>query len=281
MLDLRFSIAYKEIDMASSELQNKVVWITGASSGLGKALATECASKGAVLILSARRVEELEKVRLSLANPEQHISITVDITDENQVRHAYEEVLKAKGRIDWLINNAGLSQRALIAETTMQTERAIMEVDYFSQVFLTKTVLPTLLKQQSGRVIFISSVAGLLGVQYRVSFSVAKVAVLMGANSLRAEVADQGVGVSVVFPGFVKTNVSFNALNGEGKPQGHQDEVIENGLDADDFARQTVTALLSDEEFIVVSKAKEKLGVWVSRLSPKTLYKMIRKTKVK
>ena len=267
--------------MASSELQNKVVWITGASSGLGKALATECASKGAVLILSARRVEELEKVRLSLPNPEQHISITVDITDENQVRRAYEEVLKAKGRIDWLINNAGLSQRALIAETTMQTERAIMEVDYFSQVFLTKTVLPTLLKQQFGRVIFISSVAGLLGVQYRATYSAAKGAVHMWANSLRAEVADQGVGVSVVFPGFVKTNVSFNALNGEGKPQGHQDEVIENGLDADDFARQTVTALLNNEEFIVVSKAKEKLGVWVSRLSPKTLYKMIRKTKVK
>ena len=281
MLDLRFSIAYKEIDMASSELQNKVVWITGASSGLGKALVTECASKGAVLVLSARRVEELEKVRLSLPNPEQHISITVDITDENQVRHAYEEVLKAKGRIDWLINNAGLSQRALIAETTMQTERAIMEVDYFSQVFLTKTVLPTLLKQQSGSVIFISSVAGLLGVQYRATYSAAKDAVHMWANSLRAEVADQGVGVSVVFPGFVKTNVSFNALNGEGKPQGHQDEVIENGLDADDFARQTVTALLNNEEFIVVSKVKEKLGVWVSRLSPKTLYKMIRKTKVK
>ena len=281
MLDLLFSIAYKEIDMASSELQNKVVWITGASSGLGKALATECASKGAVLILSARRVEELEKVRLSLANPEQHISITVDITDENQVRHAYEEVLKAKGRIDWLINNAGLSQRALIQDTTMHTERTIMEVDYFSQVFLTKTVLPTLLKQQSGRVIFISSVAGLLGVQYRATYSAAKGAVHMWANSLRAEVADQGVGVSVVFPGFVKTNVSFNALNGEGKPQGHQDEVIENGLDADDFARQTVTALLNNEEFIVVSKVKEKLGVWVSRLSPKTLYKMIRKTKVK
>ena len=281
MLDLRFGIAYKEIDMASSELQNKVVWITGASSGLGKALATECASKGAVLILSARRVEDLEKVRLSLANPEQHISITVDITDENQVRHAYEEVLKAKGRIDWLINNAGLSQRALIQDTTMHTERTIMEVDYFSQVFLTKTVLPTLLKQQSGRVIFISSVAGLLGVQYRATYSAAKGAIHMWANSLRAEVADQGIGVSVIFPGFVQTNVSFNALNGEGKPQGHQDEVIENGLDADDFARQTVTALLSDEEFIVVSKAKEKLGVWVSRLSPKTLYKMIRKTKVK
>lgn len=121
----------------------KVVWITGASSGIGKALAEECAAQGAQIVLTARRLEELEKVRAGLVKPDQHISIVADITDENQVRTAYEQVLSEKGRIDWLINNAGLSQRALIQETTMQTERAIMEVDYFSQVFLTKTVLPT------------------------------------------------------------------------------------------------------------------------------------------
>lgn len=124
-------------------LNGKVVWITGASSGIGKAIAQQCAAQGAQVVLTARRHEELENVRQSLINPDQHISITADITDESQVRHAYEQVVQQKGRIDWLINNAGLSQRALIAETTMQTERAIMEVDYFSQVFLTKTVLPT------------------------------------------------------------------------------------------------------------------------------------------
>lgn len=262
-------------------LNNKVVWITGASSGLGKALAQECALQGAQVVLTARRKDELENVRQSLANPDQHISVVADITDETQVRHAYEQVLNEKGRIDWLINNAGLSQRALIADTTMQTERAIMEVDYFSQVFLTKTVLPTFLKQKSGRIAFVSSVAGLLGTQYRASYSAAKAAIHMWANSLRAEVADEGVGVSVIFPGFVKTNVSFNALNGEGKAQGHQDEAIENGLTAEDFARQTVEALLSNEEYIVIGGRKEKLGVLVSRLSPPTLYKMIRKMKVK
>lgn len=262
-------------------LNNKVVWITGASSGLGKALAQECALQGAQIVLTARRKDELENVRQSLVNPDQHVSVVADITDETQVRHAYEQVLNEKGRIDWLINNAGLSQRALIADTTMQTERAIMEVDYFSQVFLTKTVLPTFLKQKSGRIAFVSSVAGLLGTQYRASYSAAKAAIHMWANSLRAEVADEGVGVSVIFPGFVKTNVSFNALNGEGKAQGHQDEAIENGLTAEDFARQTVEALLSNEEYIVIGGRKEKLGVLVSRLSPPTLYKMIRKMKVK
>lgn len=262
-------------------MDGKVVWITGASSGLGKALAQACAARGAEVILTARRFEELENVRQSLSHPERHISIAADITDEAQVRQAHEQVLSAKYKIDWLINNAGLSQRALIAETTMQTERAIMEVDYFSQVFLTKTVLPTFLKQKSGRIIFVSSVAGLLGTQYRATYSAAKAAIHMWANSLRAEVANEGVDVSVIFPGFVKTNVSFNALDGAGKPQAKQDEAIENGLEPEVFAEIVVKALLNGQEYIVVSGAKEKLGVWVSRLSPKTLYKMIRKVKVK
>jgi len=163
----------------------------------------------------------------------------------------------------------------------MQTERAIMEVDYFSQVFLTKTVLPTFLAQKSGRIAFVSSVAGLLGTQYRASYSAAKAAIHMWANSLRAEVAQDGIEVSVIFPGFVKTNVSINALNGEGKAQGYDNEATANGLEADDFAKITIKALQQGQEYIVVGGRKEKLGVVVSRLSPKTLYKMIRKMKVK
>ncbi len=262
-------------------LNAKVVWITGASSGLGKALAEECALQGAQVVLTARRFDELEKVRIGLLNPDLHLSIVADITDESQIRHAYAQVLECKGRIDWLINNAGLSQRALISETTMQTERAIMEVDYFSQVFLTKTVLPTFLAQKTGRIIFVSSVAGLLGTQYRASYSAAKAAIHMWANSLRAEVAEDGVDVSVIFPGFVKTNVSMNALNGEGKAQGYDNDATANGLEAGEFAQISVKALLKGEEYIVVGGRKEVLGTWVSRLSPSTLYKMIRKAKVK
>lgn len=260
---------------------NKIVWITGASSGLGKALAAEFALQGAQIMLSARRFDELENVRVGLLNPEKHVSIAMDITDESQVLHAYEQVLAEKGRIDLLINNAGLSQRALISETSMLTERAIMEVDYFSQVFLTKTVLPTFLKQKTGRIVFVSSVAGLLGTQYRASYSAAKAAIHLWANSLRAEVANDGVNVSVIFPGFVKTNVSINALNGEGKAQGFDNEATANGLEAGDFAKRAVKALANGEEFIVIGGKKEKMGVMMSRVSPSTLYKMIRKMKVK
>ena len=102
-----------------NSLDAKVVWITGASSGLGEALAKECALQGAEVVLTARRFDELEKVRVGLLNPDQHISICADITDEAQVRHAYEQVLQKKGRIDWLINNAGLSQRDTPRQSTI------------------------------------------------------------------------------------------------------------------------------------------------------------------
>lgn len=262
-------------------LHNKVVWITGASSGIGKALAQVFAERGATVVLSARRQEVLEQVKASLKNAQQHVIIPLDITDDAQVQKAVKEVITQCKKIDYLINNAGLSQRALISETSMDTERRIMELDYFAQINLTKTVLPHLLAQKSGQISFVSSIAGLLGTQYRASYSAAKAAIHMWANSLRAEVAKDGVDVAVIFPGFVKTDVSINALDGAGNPQGYDNEATANGLEVEDFAIQVVNALVAKQEYIVVGGFKEKLGVAVSRVSPKILYKMIRRMKVK
>ena len=271
----------KDVTLSQGNLDQKVVWITGASSGIGEALAQVFANLGAKVVLSARRGEELERVRQQLNHPENHLCVAFDVTQADQAQHAVEQVIEKFQRIDYLINNAGLSQRALIADTTIDTERRIMEIDYFAQINLTKLALPYLENQGSGHVIFISSVAGLLGTQYRASYSAAKGAIHMWANSLRAEYAEKGLNVSVVFPGFVKTNVSFNALNGAGQAQAHQDEAIENGLEADDFAQKVVKAVLSNKEYIVIGGLKEKLGVAISRVSPKLMYKMIRKSKVK
>lgn len=271
----------KDVTLSQGNLDQKVVWITGASSGIGEALAQVFANLGAKVVLSARRGEELERVRQQLNHPENHLCVAFDVTQADQAQYAVEQVIEKFQRIDYLINNAGLSQRALIADTTIDTERRIMEIDYFAQISLTKSVLPYFENQGSGHVIFISSVAGLLGTQYRASYSAAKGAIHMWANSLRAEYAEKGLNVSVVFPGFVKTNVSFNALNGAGQAQAHQDEAIENGLEADDFAQKVVKAVLSNKEYIVIGGLKEKLGVAISRVSPKLMYKMIRKSKVK
>lgn len=259
----------------------KIVWITGASSGIGEALAKIFAHQGAIIILSSRRKEQLEFVRQQLDRPEQHLVLPFDICDEQQAREAVSTVFQKYSRLDVLINNAGVSQRASIAETSMQTERKIMEIDYFAQIYLTKLVLPYLQTQQSGQIAFMSSIAGLLGTQYRATYSAAKAALHLWANSCRAEYAQYGIDVSVIFPGFVQTNISFNALNGAGQAQNHQDDVIEQGLDVNIFAKQVVRALSAKEPYIVVGGIKEKMGVFLSKVSPKTLYKIIRQTKVK
>jgi short-subunit dehydrogenase len=261
--------------------QHKIVWITGASSGIGQALAEQFAEQGAQLILSARRLAQLEQVRLSLAQPERHQSIAVDVTDAEQLAQVYAQIVAQYGRIDVLVNNAGLSQRALIAETSLQTERKIMEIDYFAQVHLSKLVLPQMCAQGQGQLVFISSVAGLVGTQYRASYSAAKAALHMWANSCRAEYAEQGIQVAVVFPGFVQTNVSFNALNGAGEAQGYQDQAIAQGLAADLFAKRLLRALRDGQDYIVIAGLKERIAVALSRYSPQLLYRLIRKAKVK
>jgi short-subunit dehydrogenase len=262
-------------------LHDKVVWITGASSGIGEALAKVFAAQGASLVLSARRVDELQRVLGQLPNPQHHLVIPFDVTNAAERATAWQQVIGIKGRVDWLINNAGVSQRALISDTTEQTDRRIMEIDYFAPVALTRLVLPSMLSRGHGRVVFVSSVAGLLGTQYRASYSAAKGAIHLWANSLRAEVAEKGIGVSVIFPGFVHTNVSVAALTGDGTALGTMDDAQANAMTSDDFAEKTVKALLAGDEYIVIGGFKEKLGVWLSRMSPTTMYKVIRKTAVR
>ncbi len=267
--------------MSKKTLADQVVWITGASSGLGEALAMLFAKQGAQVVLSARRKDELERVLNQMVNTERHLVVPLDVTDSQAIAAAHGQIIAQKGRVDWLINNAGVSQRALICDTTEQTDRRIMELDYFAPVALTRQVLPAMLKQGSGKVVFISSVAGLLGTQYRASYSAAKGAIHLWANSLRAEVASQSVEVAVIFPGFVKTNVSIAALTGNGEALGTMDDAQANGLTSIEFAEQAVEALMAGQEYIVIGGLKEKVGVWLSRVSPALMYKLIRKSKVR
>ena len=262
-------------------VNNKVIWITGASGGIGEALARELAAGGARLVLSARRQSELERVRASLANSTQHLLLSLDITDNTAVANAIVTIQQQIGGLDWLINNAGISQRALITDTTIETERKLFEVDYFAQINLTRQALPLLLADGGGKVVFISSVAGLVGTQYRGSYSAAKAALHLWANSLRAEMFNKGLSVATIFPGFVKTDVSLNALTGDGSALGSMDDAQANAMSAEAFAEKAVKTLLKDKNYIVIGGLKERLGALVSRLSPELLYKMVRKSKVR
>jgi dehydrogenase/reductase SDR family protein 7B len=261
------------------DYHNKVVWITGASSGIGEGLAYEFARKGARLVLSARRGEVLEAVRRKCDHPEKHMVLPLDMADSDSFAHTVDAVLAACGQIDVLINNAGISQRSLINDTALSVDRRIMEVDFFGPVALTKAVLPHMLARGSGQLAVVSSVVGLVATPYRSAYAAAKHAIAGFYDALRAETHDSGIRVSVIYPGFVRSNVSLSALTGTGREHGQLDEKQTTAMSADAFAVQAVAALAREENRIIIA-GKEKLAVWLGRLSPDLLARVIRKVKV-
>lgn len=257
----------------------KIVWITGASQGLGAALAHAFAQRGAIVVLSARNEEKLQQVAESLPGDE-HLVLPLDMLDAEAMKAAVNQVMVQFGAIDVLVNNAGVSQRSLVKDTDISVDRQLMELDYFAVVAHTKAVLPHMLKAGSGLLVTISSIAGLVGVPYRSAYCSAKAAVIGFMDALRAEVYESGVEVAVVAPGFVQTDVARNALTADGSAQGRQDDVIENGLSPEVFAAKAMRALEKGKNHIVIAGGKEYVSQLLQRISPELLFKVIRRAKV-
>ncbi|PTQ89223.1 SDR family oxidoreductase [Agitococcus lubricus] len=258
----------------------RVVWITGASSGIGEALAYEFAQQGARLVLSARRADALERVRANCQRPEQHYVLAMDMKDIDRFPDLVKAVEQAMGTIDLLINNAGVSQRSLVKDTCLAVDRELMEVDYFGPVALTKAVLPLMLARKRGRLVAVSSIAGLVATPMRSTYAAAKHALRAFYDALRAEVYDHGVYVSVIYPGFVKTNISIAALVGDGSTQNKMDDAQNAAMSPQTFAQLAVAALARGEEHIVIGGLKEKLAVYIDRASPELRQWLMRKVKV-
>jgi short-subunit dehydrogenase len=195
----------------------QVVWITGASSGIGEALAQGFAQAGARLVLSSRRETELERVRRACARPDEHLVLPLDLARTDTFAAATAMVLARCGTIDVLVNNAGVAQRALASEATLAVERALMEVNYFGPVALTKAVLPAMRARRRGRVVVVGSVLGHFGFPGNSTYSAAKHALRGYFDSLRAEVWRDGIKVTLVSPGYVRTAVSANAVGPAGE----------------------------------------------------------------
>ncbi|RDX35722.1 SDR family oxidoreductase [Kangiella sp. HD9-110m-PIT-SAG07] len=222
-----------------NSLDNKTVWITGASSGIGEALAYELATQGATLILSARRKDELERVKNSCRNSERHKTVELDLADSGTFETIVESVWQEASGIDVLINNAGLSQRALVMETSLDVHRTIMEINYFGTVALTQALLPHLLLQGSGGVITVSSLVGKFSTPLRSAYSASKHAITAYMDSLRAELHDKGLQFTTIYPGFIRTNLTYKALLGDGTEQNTMDPAQENGIPPEDCAKST------------------------------------------
>lgn len=260
----------------------KTFWITGASSGIGEALALRLASEGNRLILSARNVSKLNEIKNNMPDPTLVHVLPFDLRDIDQDEHLCEKAWSFFGGIDAVILNAGLSQRSLVEETEMKVYRELMEVNYFGNIGLAQKLLPYFLKANQGQFVVISSLVGKFGTPYRSGYSASKHALHGFFDSLRAELMmkDRKIDVTVICPGFVSTNISFNALGSHGEALGSYDEANANGLTPADFASRAVQ-VIKERKMEAYIGGKETVGVYVKRLFPDRFARMIAKAKVR
>lgn len=261
------------------DIQHKWVWITGASSGLGEALAYAFADAGANLILSSRTKEALERVKAN-CNPKATVLVQpLDVAQHEQLPSIAATVLQQTGRIDMLINNAGVSQRSLVKDTDLEVDKYIMNVDFFGSVALTKAVLPFMLKQGSGHIVAMSSLVGKIGSPMRSAYAASKHALHGFFDSLRAETMKEGIKVTLICPGYIHTNVSVNALTADGTPQNKMDKNQANGMPSEVFARKALRGILREREEVYIG-GKELAAIYLKRFFPGILSKIISGIKV-
>jgi len=262
-----------------SEYKDKVVWITGASSGIGEALVKAFAAEGAKIVLSARRGEELERVKKEAQLPDERaLLLPLDLSALGDPDTHTKKILDRFGRIDVLVNNGGISQRSYAKDTPADIDRRIMEVNFFSAVLLTKSVLPHMLKQKSGHIVAMSSVAGKFGFYLRTAYSASKHALHGFYESLRLETESEGIKVLIACPGKIRTGISLHALTENGKPHNVMDQSQLEGMPAEDCARAIIAAMKANKEEILIG-GREIKAVWLKRFFPKIFARVIRKQK--
>ncbi len=256
----------------------RVVWVTGASSGIGEALAYAFAREGARLILSSRRPAELERVRRACASPDTHVVLPLDIVRPETFPAAVADVVARCGQLDILINNAGVSQRALAADATLEIERALMEVNYFGPVALTKAALPALRARPGGHLVVVSSVMGYIGTPGRSTYAAAKHALHGYFDSLRAEMWRENLAVTLACPGYVQTAVSANALGPRGERHAVNDVTHNRGITPERCAAAILRAVARRRDEVYVG-GWEVAGIYLKRFVPGLFARIVRKMK--
>lgn len=259
---------------------NKIVWITGASSGIGKSLAIELSHQNAKIIISSRKKEDLELVRKACKNDYDVKIIPLDLEDYSNLEPKVEEAIAAFGHIDILVNNGGISQRSFAKDTEIAVDKRLMDINYLGTVGLSKALLPHFIKNKKGQFVVTTSIVGKIGTPLRSSYAASKHALHGFFDSLRAEQHQNNISVTLICPGFVNTNISKNALTGNGAPQEKMDAATANGIQPERFAKLMAKAIRKKKEEVYIAGAKEKLGVYTKRFFPKIVSVMIRKLSV-
>ncbi len=257
-------------------------WITGASSGIGEALALEAASQGHRIIISARSHEKLEALKARCPQPSNVAVVSFDLKNTSDAHRVVEEACRAFHGIDVVILNGGISQRSLAEESDLAAYRELMEVNYFGSVALSQALLPLFLQQGRGHFVAISSLVGKFGTPYRSGYSASKHALHGYFDSLRAEMMmrNREIDVTIICPGFVSTNISFNALGPGGKALGQYDEANAQGLTPAEFSQKALEAI-AQKEFEVYIGGRETWGVYLKRFFPSLFARKIARVKVR
>jgi short-subunit dehydrogenase len=259
------------------DLKDKIIWITGASSGIGEGLAYVCAAEGAKLVLSARREAELNRVAAACRIPFENIFVLpLDLEHTEQVQEKADAVLKKFGRIDVLINNSGMGHRTKAVNTPTEVDRKVMEVNFFGTINLTKAVAKVMQQQQSGKLVVISSIMGKYGLPLYSTYSASKHALFGWFESLRQELYRDNIKVLIVSPGFINTDVSTKLLKEDGTPYGIKSDAQEKGMSAMDCAKGIIKAVKSNRDHKFVGKY-EIFSVFVKQYFPRMFYRLMRK----
>lgn len=258
--------------------QGKVAWITGASSGIGAEIATQLNELGVNVVLSSRNEPKLNDLKVKLKYPDRAFVLAFDLGAGTSFSHEVQQVLDKFGRIDYLFNNGGLSQRGEAAETSIEIDRQIMEVNYFGTVALTKAVLPVMQKQQSGHIIAISSIAGKFGFFLRSAYSASKHALQGFFESVLLEEEKNKIKVTIAYPGKINTEISKSALNSAGEAHGVMDHNQETGMSVETCVKKLLRAVQKNKKSVLIGN-KEIYAVYIKRFFPKLFWKIIRKQK--
>ncbi len=258
------------------KLQGQVIWLTGASSGIGEALAYALNYKGADLILSARNGERLEAVQAHCDLARGRVrTLPFDLSEIDALPSIAQQALQLFGRVDILLLNGGIGQFSPAVDTVLDVDRRVMQVNYLAQVALAKAVLPSMVARRSGRIVVVSSLAGKIGTPGRSAYSASKHALHGFFDSLRAELWRDGIKVTLICPGWVETNFRANALGADGAPRGKSAAAYSHAIRADECARQIVSAIEGDKEEVYLGRTR--FAIYAQRLFPGLFSRAVRR----
>ncbi|KAG8558538.1 hypothetical protein GDO81_017041 [Engystomops pustulosus] len=267
---------------SSAYVQDAVVVITGATSGLGKECAKVFYKAGAQLVLCGRNEEglkdlinELCRIRSGSIQFHKPHMVIFDLSDVEAVTSAAEEILHLVGKVDILINNAGISYRGNILNTKISVDRMIMDTNYFGPVALTKALLPSMIKNKRGHVVAISSVQGKISIPFRSAYSASKHATQAFFDCLRAEMVSHDIAVTVISPGYIQTNLSLNAVTEDGSKYGVMDKTTAEGRSSEEVAQIVFRAVGERRKDVLVAGLVPTLAVYLRALAPKIFFSLM------